>query len=67
MGVVYMAEQKQPVKRRVALKILPQSLAAEAKFSAYFESEAKALAALTGVMVSERYREPRFSERARVT
>ena len=32
-----------------------------------FADVAKALAALTGVMVSERYREPRFSERARVT
>ena len=46
MGAVFKARQRS-LDRHVALKILPQSLAAGAKFPAYFESEAKALAALS--------------------
>ncbi|MGI9243096.1 MAG: serine/threonine-protein kinase [Verrucomicrobiales bacterium] len=45
MGAVYKAKQRS-LDRFVALKILPQSLAADARFSEYFEREAKALAAL---------------------
>ncbi len=43
MGSVYMAEQQQPVKRRVAVKIIKQGMNTE-QFIARFEAERQALA-----------------------
>jgi len=43
MGVVYMAEQTQPVKRRVAIKIIKQGMDTR-QFVARFEAERQALA-----------------------
>ncbi len=43
MGVVYMAEQKEPVKRRVALKIIKQGMDTQ-QVIARFEAERQALA-----------------------
>lgn len=43
MGVVYMAEQKEPVKRRVALKIIKQGMDTK-QVIARFEAERQALA-----------------------
>lgn len=43
MGQVYLAEQRQPVQRRVALKLLPAKLATPVT-RAYFEVERQALA-----------------------
>ncbi|NNC88019.1 MAG: serine/threonine protein kinase [Akkermansiaceae bacterium] len=45
MGAVYKARQKS-LDRLVALKLLPQSLAADLEFAKRFEAEAKALATL---------------------
>jgi serine/threonine protein kinase len=46
MGAVFKARQKS-LERFVALKILPEKLAADPEFAKRFESEAKALAALS--------------------
>ncbi len=43
MGVVYMAEQKEPVKRRVALKIIKPGMDTR-QVIARFEAERQALA-----------------------
>src|SRR5439155_7264704 len=43
MGVVYMAEQEQPLRRRVALKIIKPGMDS-AQVSARFEAERQALA-----------------------
>ena len=43
MGVVYMAEQKQPIRRRVALKIIKPGMDSE-QVVARFEAERQALA-----------------------
>ena len=43
MGIVYLAEQKDPVKRRVALKVIKQGMDSK-QFIARFEAERQALA-----------------------
>ena len=45
-GVVYLAQQQQPIRRQVALKIVRPGLASNRKFLARFEVERQALAVL---------------------
>ena len=45
MGLVYEAEQLEPIRRRVALKMVKQGMASE-EFIARFESERRALAVM---------------------
>jgi hypothetical protein len=57
-GVVYLAEQAEPVRRRVALKVLKPGLDTKAVI-ARFEAERQALALMDHPCASERHHPPR--------